>query len=254
MRRLAWLWLAACATPPAPVAPPGVTPPAGSLVPPVAPPAAPPVTARNAAEAAREAERIAALTRGKTLEGSVVAHLEQFPGVAFPVARGRCYTVVYRLASNAEPGNVAIRFAMETGDQKTLGRNRLTKDTRPFGAGGNCPHTDGMLRVDLDDYYRMNIVHDGGRGDITLELYSEPTDLPALDRKWEATERAIRRAESLPADCEDCDFNCRSTGTACEHRCFVDHQNSRAWGRDGCNETCTQITRACQSGCESRCR
>lgn len=246
MRRLVCLCIAACAPPQAPAGPPAPNP--------SAPPTAPRPDAAGAVAPPGSAPEIPKEVQGKTPEGEIVAHLERFPGVAFSMARGKCYTVVYRLAPNAAPADVAIRVGMETADEKTIGRSRLTRDLRAFGSGPHCPHTPGTLRVELDDWYRMNVVSDGGRGDITLQLYSEPANLPELDHRFEAREAAIRHAESLPADCEDCDFNCRSAGTACEHRCFVDHQDSRAWGRDGCNETCAQITRACQAGCESRCR
>jgi hypothetical protein len=58
----------------------------------------------------------------------------------------------------------------------------------------------------------------------------------------------------MPAGCDDCDYNCRAAGTACERRCFVDTVGGAHSGRSMCEYTCQQIVRACQGSCEAQCR
>lgn len=54
---------------------------------------------------------VAAWTAGMTPEGAAVeGKLQSFPGVSFPIARGRCYAIVYRLAPDAVPAYVAMSY------------------------------------------------------------------------------------------------------------------------------------------------
>ncbi len=212
-----------------------------------------PVVAAAAAQRERAAQ-IAAWTDGMTAEGAAVeGKLESFPGVVFPIARGRCYAIVYRLAPGAVPAYVAASYEMKTAKRVEVGRALLDKNLRGGTSGPHCPSGPGKLSMRLSDYYRYTPVTNGGRGRISVQLYSRPVDPAEVDAKEAATEAAIRHAESLPADCEDCGYSCESAQRGCEHRCFVDH----AFERDDkarCEETCAQIERGCESGCDARCR
>jgi hypothetical protein len=97
-------------------------------------------------------------------------------------------------------------------------------------------------------------VTNAGQGEISVQLYSFPiseADLRGGDARSAALNRKI---DSLPADCDDCDYNCRSSGTACENRCFRDTQSTGQAARSQCEYGCRQITRACQDAYATRCR
>lgn len=184
----------------------------------------------------------------------VVGHLESFPGVDFSVARGRCYAAIVRFGPGARLGDVNQNERMLTREE-SAGGSSLAQPSTP-GAPSNlyCPRSPGKLAVWYEDRWSRARVSGAGRGEISVQLYSMPiseADLRAGDAKSAAIDEKIER---MPAGCDDCDFDCRSAGTDCERRCFVDTAGGARSGKQACEYGCAQITRACQAQCASRCR
>jgi hypothetical protein len=189
-----------------------------------------------------------------TAEGPpVIARLESFPGVDLPIARGRCYTLVARLGPGAMPGDVVASFRMTTPREKSGGlTGRPSREHPELRSGPHCPLDAGTLGIRLVHRLTYAPVTDAGKGSFEIQLWSAPisdAELAALEQRHAAI---LRKIDSLPADCDDCGFNCRRTRDHCERRCFVNHRER--YDRDRCEETCEQIGDACESGCDARCR
>jgi hypothetical protein len=200
-------------------------------------------------------EREEGRARLLTPEGPpVLGRLETFPGVEFNVARGRCYAAIVRFGAGAKLGDVLQNEEMVTREEQVSGQS-FARPSQP-GVPSNlyCPRSPGRLSFWYKDRWTRARVTKCGEGEISVQLYSMPiseADLRAGDARAAELERKIER---MPAGCDDCDFNCRSAGTACERRCFVDTAGGSRSGRQTCEYTCQQITRACQDACEAQCR
>ncbi|MFO0756822.1 MAG: hypothetical protein U0359_10035 [Byssovorax sp.] len=200
---------------------------------------------------AREEARAGKLTA----EGPpVVGQLSSFPGVNFNVARGRCFAMIVRFGDGARMGDVTPNEQMRTREETVSGSSMAQPSTPGLPSNLYCPRSPGELSFWFQDRWSYARTRAAGQGEVSVQLYSTPiseADLKAGDEKQAAIDRKI---DSMPAGCDDCDYDCRAAGTACEHRCFVDTAGGAGAGRDLCNATCAQITRACQAGCEARCR
>lgn len=194
-------------------------------------------------------------TKGLTAVGPpVVGKLESFPGVDFNIARGACYAAIVRFGEGAQLGDVTENQRMTTREESASGGSITQSTAKDAPQGLYCPRSAGTLTVWYQDRWSRARVTNAGQGEISVQLYSAPiseADLRAGDAKSAAL---MRKIDSMPADCDDCDYNCRSSGTSCNNRCFRDTQNSRSAYRSQCEYACAQITRACQDSCEARCR
>ncbi|MFT3769430.1 MAG: hypothetical protein QM820_28665 [Minicystis sp.] len=199
-------------------------------------------------------QRDEARTQGLVADGPpIVGRLESFPGVSFNIARGRCYAAIVRYGAGARLGDVQQNQSMDTREESTNGGSLAQPSTPGLPTGLSCPRSPGRLSLWFQDRWTRARVASAGKGEISVQLYSAPiseADLRAGDAKAAAIDRKIER---MPAGCDDCDYNCRSSGTACERRCFVDFAGGRS-GRSGCEYNCQQITRACQDSCAAQCR
>jgi hypothetical protein len=189
-----------------------------------------------------------------TREGPpVIARLESFPGIELPIARGRCYVLIARLAPDARPGDVVASFRMNTPRVKSGGLTGQPSREHPeLSSGRHCPLDAGTLGIRLVNRLTYAPMKETGSGAIEVQLWSAPISEPELAELERRHAETMRRIESLPADCDDCGFNCRQSRGHCERRCFVNHRDHSE--RDRCEETCEQIGDACESGCEARCR
>jgi hypothetical protein len=183
----------------------------------------------------------------------VFGRLESFPGVEFPIARGRCYAIVARLAPDAKPGDVVASFSMSTPREKHGGLTGQPSREHPvLRFGPQCPLDPGTIGIRLVNRLTYAPLTAAGNGAIEVQLWSAPVSETELARLEERHAATLRRIESMPADCDDCGFNCRQTRGRCERRCFVNHRERH--DRDRCEETCEQIGDACEGGCDARCR
>ena len=184
----------------------------------------------------------------------VVGQLASFPGVDFNLNRGRCYSAIVRFGAGARLGDVTLNHRMTTREESAGGMSIAQPSDKDAPQSLYCPRSPGTLSVWFNDRWTHARVTNAGTGEISVQLYSYPiaeADLRAGDAKAAALNRKI---DSMPADCDDCDFNCRSSGTACENRCFRDTQGTGRSARAQCEYQCQQITRACQDACGARCR
>lgn len=182
----------------------------------------------------------------------IVGQLSSFPGVEFPIVPGRCYTIVARLAPDAQPGDVVGSFQMSTKRQKIGGLTGQPNREHPTLTGGPyCPIDPGTLGIVLKNRLTYAPMKDAGKGRIEVQLFSAPSTAAELAAREEEHAHTMQRIASQPADCDDCGFNCRQAEDRCERRCFVNHREMAE--RDRCEETCEQIGDACESGCSARC-
>ena len=203
-------------------------------------------------ERRRAEEADAARTRGLTPEGPpIVGRLESFPGVDYPIARGKCFAAVVKLAKGSLLGRVRLHMSMKTVDESaTAGSTMATlKDAPP---GLSCPRTPGKLSVYYSDHDTWAKVTTAGTGEVSVQFFSVPISEAELREGDRRAAELLRKIDRMPAGCDDCDFDCRSIGTDCERRCFVDFRDRGP--QTNCNNGCKQITRACQRSCETMCR
>lgn len=200
-------------------------------------------------------EREEARAKGLVAVGPpVVGQLASFPGVDFNIARGLCYAAIVRFGAGARLGDVTLNHRMTTREESAGGMSITQPSGKDAPQNLYCPRSPGKLSVWFDDRWTHARVTNAGVGEVSVQLHTYPiteADLRAGDAKAAALSRKI---DSMPADCADCDFNCRSSGTACENRCFRDTQSAGRSARSQCEYQCEQITRACQHACEARCQ
>lgn len=197
-------------------------------------------------------QRDARRTEKLTAEGPpIVGHLESFPGVDLPIARGKCFLAVVRLAKGSLLGRVRLHNEMRTRDESATAGSTMAMPKDP-PSGLACPRTPGKLSVYYTDHDTWARVSKAGTGEVSVQFFSMPISEAELRAGDQRAADLLRRIDRMPAGCDDCDFDCRSIGGDCERRCFVDFRDRGE--RTNCENGCKQITRACQRGCEARCQ
>jgi hypothetical protein len=203
--------------------------------------------------AGSQPDAVGEVTRGMTPNGPPIeARLESFPGIELEIVRGHCYALVLRLGPGAEPGDGFVSVEMSTRQETSVGSSGwLRRDTPPIAVGPYCPLGPGRLRFAFVDRFTRARLASNGKGPISFQLHTAPASEQELQRREAAHAALMQKIDRMPADCDDCDFNCGSARRDCERRCFVDFRNEHE--RRRCEYGCEQIERACTRQCDSRC-
>jgi hypothetical protein len=205
-----------------------------------------PVVQQDVHRAELEAKKQAALdtARGMTPMSTVDARLERFSNVDVTVPANTCHALVWTLAPDAKPGDVAISLSFETSRSSSGGLTGFNTDTRVGTSGVLCSSEAGRERFRVVDRFSRVPTKSAGTGGISFVLYARPRSATDPD----SSEFSNRTPPgSVGVNCEECRFPCETDKRACDGDCFRSGLNPSE--RKMCERTCEQILRSCLRGC-----